>query len=290
MNVSIGCSGITWRKRGLGDGLEDIAAAGYAGSPISGVESRDAAEILRLWGSHGLAPAPGYLNGEFWDAAQREDHLHSAKVYAKVSRELDLSDIFIAVGGFETVTRAGRTRRQAAAQAGPHDMLTDNQFRTMVETITEVCEVFLQEGVRACFHTHVGTFVETEDEVERLLDAVDPELLFVGPDSGHLAWAGIDVNEFVRRHANRVTSVHLKDINLEVRDRGRAEGWTYGDFEKAGLWNELGQGDLDFPGLFQILENASYSGWITVETDVTQQPTPADSARISRKYLSGLGF
>lgn len=290
MNVSIGCSGITWRKRGLGDGLADIASAGYYGSPISGVESRDAAEIHRLWTSHGLAPAPGYINGEYWDPAQRDDQLHAARINAKISRELDLTDIFIAVGGFETVTRAGRTRRQAAANAGQLDMLTDEQFRQMTQTITEVCEVFLEEGVRPCFHTHVGTFVETEEEVERLLEAVDPELLFVGPDTGHLAWAGIDVNNFVRRHARRITSVHLKDIDLEVRERGRAEGWAYAEFEKAAIWTEVGDGDIDFPGIFQILDDVGYSGWLTVETDVTQQPTPFESARISREYLAGLGF
>jgi inosose dehydratase len=290
MEALIGCSGITWRKRGLGDGLRDIAAAGYEGAPISGVESRDAAEIGRLWNTHALSPAPGYLNGEFWDPAQRDDHLHNARTHAKVSRELDLKDIFIAVGGFETATRAGRTRRQAAANAGPLDALTDQQFRYMTQTITEVCEVFLEAGVRPCFHTHVGTFVETEDEIESLLAAIDPELLFVGPDTGHLAWAGIDVDDFFRRHAQRITSVHLKDLDLEVRDRGRAAGWGYADFEKRGIWTEIGSGDIDFPGLFKILNDVSYSGWLTVETDVTQQPTPADSARISREYLAGLGL
>lgn len=290
METLIGCSGITWRKRGLGDGLGDIAAAGYAGAPISGVESRDAAEIQRLWSEHGLAPAPGYLNGEFWDPAQRNDHLQSARTHARVSRELGLTDIFIAVGGFETVTRAGRTRRQAAANAGPLDALTDEQFRHMTQTTTEVCEAFLEEGIRPCFHTHVGTFVETEDEIETLLSAIDPEVLFVGPDTGHLAWAGIDVNDFVRRHAKRITSVHLKDIDLEVRDRGKAAGWGYADFEKAALWTEVGDGDIDFPKVFQILDDAGYNGWLTVETDVTQQQTPADSARISREYLAGLGL
>jgi inosose dehydratase len=290
MKLPLACSGITWRKRGLGDGLEDIAAAGYLGAPVNGLESRDAHQIRELWDRHGLTPAPGYLNGEFWDLAQRKDHLANARVHAEVSRALHLAEIFIAVGGFETTTAAGRTRRQAAANAGPDDALTAAQFRRMTETITEVCEIFLENGVRACFHTHVGTFVETEDEIEGLLAAVDPEILFVGPDTGHLAWAGIDVQDFVRRHVARTKSVHLKDINLDVRDRGRAAGWNYAEFEAAAIWTEVGYGDIDFPALFSTLDAADYRGWLTVETDVTQQPTPADSARISRDYLTTLGL
>ncbi|MBD8605402.1 TIM barrel protein [Aeromicrobium sp. CFBP 8757] len=290
MKVQIGCSGITWRKRGLGDGLDEIAATGYAGAPISGVGTIGADEIRDLYATHGLEPAPGYLQGDFWDPAQRDQLHEAARLQAQVHQALGVSDIFIAVGGFEVVTRAGRTRRQAAAHVGPLDRLTDEEFRQTKRTIAEVCEIFLEHGVHAGFHTHVGTFVETEDEIESLLAAIDPELLFVGPDTGHLAWAGIDVEKFVLRHIDRVRSVHVKDIDLAVRDQGRSAGWTYAQFEEAALWKELGEGDLDFPAVFKILADADYTGWITVETDITQQPTPADSARISRAYLNELGL
>ena len=65
--------------------------------------------------------------------------------------------------------------------------------------------------------------------------------------------------------------------------------WDYRTFSDKGIWTELGQGCVDFPAVFQILENAGFSGWIIVETDVTQLPTALESAIISRAYLRRLG-
>jgi inosose dehydratase len=114
-------------------------------------------------------------------------------------------------------------------------------------------------------------------------------VLFLGPDTGHLAWAGVDVVEFARRHGSRIKTLHLKDIVASVREEGVAAGWSYSTFEENAVWTELGQGAVDFPGLLDVLDSNGFNGWLIVETDVTQLPTPLESAVVSRQYLRSLG-
>lgn len=294
MNVRVGCGQITWSHNpGSAQSEEavlcEIADAGYEGAPWSNADL-DPADIRTAYARHGLVPAPSYLWGDYWDPSQRSVQLETARRYARQSRALGLTELYVAAGGFDHQSSAGRTRWQAVAHSGPEDSLTDAQYAELARTLQAVGEATLEFGVRACFHNHGGTVIEREDEVERLLADTDPDVLFLGVDTGHLAWAGIDVVAFARRHADRIKTMHLKDVNAEVRARGAAAGWDYDAFEKNGIWTEVGSGSVDFPGLFEVLAGRDFDGWLIVETDVTQLASAAESARVSRQYLRSLGI
>jgi inosose dehydratase len=74
-----------------------------------------------------------------------------------------------------------------------------------------------------------------------------------------------------------------------VRDRGRDAGWDYNTFSQQGIFVELGEGCVSFPAILAILRAGDFSGWLIVETDVTQKPTALESVTISRAYLRNLG-
>lgn len=290
MRVQLGCGQITWRGVPEDQVLDDIHRAGYAGAPMNARGGRSAQDVRSLYDSHGLLPAPGYFGGDFWDPDKREEHLATARHYAAVSQELGVTELYVASSGFDAIGRGGRTRKQAVTNVRAEDQLSDKEFTQLTDTVQAVGEILLEKGVRACFHNHVGTFVETEEEIERLLSATDPEVVFLGPDTGHLAWAGVDVVEFTRRHAARIKTMHLKDIDLRVREEGHAAGWDYPTFEQHAIWTEIGDGGVDFATVFNLLDGADFGGWLIVETDVTQQPSPYESARISRENLRRFGF
>jgi inosose dehydratase len=132
--------------------------------------------------------------------------------------------------------------------------------------------------------------IETGEEIARLLDLCDPNVVFLGPDTGHLAWAGVDPVAFCREHAERIKTIHVKDIDAGVRERGRAVGWDYGTFANNGIFVELGEGCVDIPAIIGILRDAGFAGWVIAETDVTQKPTALESATISRRYLRSIGI
>ncbi len=140
------------------------------------------------------------------------------------------------------------------------------------------------------FRNHVGSFIETRAEIDRLFALVDRSLVFQGPDVGHLAWAGDDVVAFCRDYAEDIKTIHVKDIDPKVLAEGVANNWDYSSFSEHGIFTELGEGLVDFPAVFAILKDAGFQGWVVVETDVTQKATALESATISRDYLRSIGL
>jgi inosose dehydratase len=168
--------------------------------------------------------------------------------------------------------------------------MTDAEFEQFAKTLDKVGQITMDQGVLSCFHNHVGSTIETREEIDRLFDMVDRKLVFQGPDIGHLAWAGADVVQFCRDYAQDIKTVHLKDIDPNVLKEGLENEWDYATFSAHGIFAELGEGFVDFPAVFDILSKANYEGWIVVETDVTQKPTALESATISRNYLRSIGY
>lgn len=291
MTIEIGCGQITWRGSGDSDDqvLADIAAAGYEGAPWPRGES-DAAAIRELFSRHGLKPAPGYLGGDFWDRSRRDEHLAQARHYAEISRQLGLTELYVADGGFDRERPGHRTRRQAAGSVTEADSLSDEEFARLAEGVTAVARTTLEYGVRSCFHNHVGTFVETRAEVERLLSMADPDALFLGPDTGHLAWAGDDPVAFFRDHGDRILTAHIKDIGRQALEDGRRLDWDYRTYSDEGIFTELGDGIVDWDAFFRTVQEIGFSGWLIVETDVTQLASPRESAIKSRQSLRKWGL
>lgn len=281
---SIGCGQITW-ARGLPEGqiLAEIAAAGYAGAPgDSGPPDRPARETLALFARHGLRPAPGYLSGAFWDRDQADALVAAATRKAELMRELGCAELYVAA-------QLTPERRLVAGHVGPGDLLPDDGFKRFAEALNRVGAATLAAGVRTCFHNHVGSFIETRAEIDRLFALVDRRLVFQGPDTGHLAWAGDDVVSFIRDYADSIKTIHIKDIDPRVRAEGAAAGWDYRTFSDNGIFCELGEGLVDFPAVFAILEQSDFDGWLIVETDVTRKASAAESAAISRNNLRRWG-
>lgn len=129
-----------------------------------------------------------------------------------------------------------------------------------------------------CLHAHVGTQIETVAEAEFVLDRVSPDILLVGPDTGHLSWAGADLEVFLTRHAGRVGAVHIKDYRRSVADHVRIAGKGYHDAGAAHIWTEPGRGSIDLDAALEALH--SFDGWFVVEVDIADQPTVEQSARL----------
>ena len=298
-NISVGCGQITWNQPPAQGAhapipeeqvLAEIAQAGYDGAPAGPKKGRTASELLAVYARYGLRPAPGYIGATFWNPEKQNDLLEEARRYASFAREVGCTELYVAPGGFDYVGGRGKTRRQVAGHVSPADGLSDDEYVQFADTLNRFAELTLQDGVRSCFHNHVGTVIETGDEIARLLELCDPNLVFLGPDTGHLAWAGMDPVAFCREHTPRIKTIHVKDIDASVRDRGRAAGWDYGTFSDNGIFVELGEGCVDLPAIFAILREAGFDGWAIAETDVTQKPTALESVTISRAYLRSIGI
>lgn len=286
--ILIGCGQLTWKNMNPDDVLKEIAHAGYQGAPGSLNLDVPASDVIEQFGIHGLIPAPPYFSAAFWEASKQDQILARAKPIARYVRELGCSELYVATEGGNLITRSGKTRREIAGQVSSADALPDDAMAQFAETLTEFARLTLAEGVASCFHNHVGTVIETVAELDHLLDLSDPECVFLGLDTGHLAWAGADAAAVCARYIDRIRTLHLKDIDESIRLQGVEEGWDYETFNRRGIFAELGEGSVDFPAILGGLTEAAFRGWLIVETDVTMLPTALESATISRDYLRTL--
>jgi inosose dehydratase len=290
-NVLIGCGQITWMRGAPEEQvLAEIAQAGYDGAPAGPREGRSAEETVALYKEYGLKPAPGYLGADFWRADKAEEILNRATSLARFMKQVGCTEVYVAASGFDHVTSRGLTRRDTAGHVKPEDALSEAEYRQFAKALNQVGEATLKEGVRSCFHNHVGTPIETRAEIDKLFSLVDRSVVFMGPDTGHLAWGGVDVVEFCRDYAGSIKTMHLKDINPQVMAEGREKEWSYFTFSEHGVFAELGEGFIDFPAVLEILKGENFEGWLITETDVTMKATPLESVTISRNYLKSLGL
>ena len=297
--MKIGCSSITWasfaRNRNIPQipldyFLAEISQIGYQGAPVSfGADQSPQATVAQM-ARYGLEPAPSYLGAAYWDASQEADILDRAQRAAQFMQAVGCTELFVAAMGFDYVTARGQTRRELAGQARPEDGLSPADYAQFARALNRVGEIALEHGVSICFHNHVGSVIETREEIDRLFALVDRELVFQGPDIGHLAWAGADVLSFCRDYATSIKALHIKDVDPRILRDGVQGEWGYSTFSERGIFAEIGQGCVDWRALFDILQQADYAGWVIVETDVTQKASPLESAIISREYLKGLGL
>ena len=293
LNVSIGCGQITWRglEKSQNEILAEIAQAGYAGAPAGPYGDVSAHELLDQYASHGLKPAPGYLGVDFWDKGAEEQIFEQAHRFGSFSQVLGLTELYVAAGGFnDYITPRGLSRAQVSGHVTVDDGMTDEEFDQFAKVLTAVGRITLEYGVSSCFHNHVGSTIETRAEIDRLFSMVIRDVVFMGPDTGHLEWAGESALQFCRDYASAIRTIHIKDIDAAVLAEGVAAEWDYGTFTDNGIWTELGQGAIDFPAIFAVLDQAGFNGWIIVETDDTQLDTPLESAVVSRAYLRELGI
>jgi len=256
--------------------LADVAAAGFGAVHADVPDGERVGAYRDRLGRHGLAPAPGYLAGELHRPAARPELLEGARRAAAQHAELGLGEIFLA----GRLVPERMTRPARSGEVAPDVATLD----LMAESVGLVAEVMAREGVRPCLHSHVGSLIESEAELEHLLAATDPGLVRLGPDTGHLAWAGADPAAFLARHRDRVGALHLKDVRLAVAERGRREDLDYPEQVALGLWAELGLGDLPLEECLRVV--AARDLWVVVEVDRASRPTPLESARTCAGWLA----
>lgn len=142
--------------------------------------------------------------------------------------------------------------------------LDDAGWKTLLSNLDRLHDVAAEQGIRAVLHPHVGTMIEQNIEVQRVLDGSSIPLCL---DTGHLLIGGTDPLELARAAADRITHTHLKDVDAEFAARVQAGELTYTDAVAQGMYTPLGTGDVDIEGVVRHLVDSGFDGWFTLEQD-----------------------
>jgi inosose dehydratase len=156
-------------------------------------------------------------------------------------------------------------------------------WATLLSNLERAVEMAGERGVRACVHPHVGTMVETREEVERLIDGCEAPLCL---DTGHLTVGGADPIDLANQIPGRIAHVHLKDVDPAVLATIHASERTYTGAVRAGLYRPLGEGGIDLRGLVRSLEGAGYRGWYVPEQDRILEADPGPDVTLAEARAS----
>jgi inosose dehydratase len=257
--------------------LDDFVAAGYDATERCASMPADPLLLKADLDARGLSLLGAFVGVAFRDPDQIDAELAKALEIASWLQQLGARYLIVADGGDER-------RRAEGGHVDPAGGLSETGWRSLADGLHQLARAVAPLGLQVVFHNHVGTYVETPDEIARLLDHTDPALVGWCLDCGHVAYGGGDSLELLRRYGDRVGYVHLKDVDGAVLERARAEQWHFHTALKHYIFAPLGQGSVGIPEVVGALRDHGYNGWLVIEQDTTPDD-PTQTARANREYL-----
>jgi inosose dehydratase len=260
--------------------LREMRAAGFAGSELGHAYPRTPAPLAEALGRHNLRLVSGWHSTYLASKPLAEEE-KSFRAHLNLLKTLGTRVVIVA-----ECTRCIHGNRDAALGFGDKlaPRLTEAEWPKLLAGLQHLAAVAASEEMQVVYHHHMGTVIQAEADLERLLaGASDVRLLL---DAGHLAFAGIDPVAVAQRHAARIAHVHLKSVRPAVAERVRREGWSFYRAVANGVFTVAGDGCVDYPAIFQILAAADYRGWLVVEAEEDPVKVPAlPKAKAARAYV-----
>jgi len=288
MSVRIGINPITWSNDDLPElggetpletCLAEAREAGYAGIELGNKFPRESAVLRPILDRHGLALISGWYSARLLGRTAAEE-IRAVEPHLSL-----LSEMGSAVMVFAETTGSVAGERGRPLSRRPR--LSEADWPRFAERLTAVADHLVRRGVRMAYHHHMGTVVESEAEIDRLMRSTG-ESVGLLLDTGHLAYAGADPVAVAKRHIARINHVHCKDVRADVLAAMRGDDRSFLDAVVEGVFTVPGDGAVDFAAVLGVLKTAGYQGWLVVEAE--QDPAkahPLTYARIGCRYLSG---
>jgi inosose dehydratase len=274
MNLRIGINPLTWTNDDmpeLGDEipLETCLAqaheAGYAGVELGHKFPRNAEALLPLVHRFGLEVISGWYSSALLtrsvEAEVRALEPHLSLLKAVGTNVLVLCETSLAVHGDLTTPLSKRPR------------LNEKQWKRLTDGLERLGAHTASRGVRLAYHPHMGSAVQTPDEIDRVMKSCGSDVWLL-LDTGHVTFSGGDPIDTARRYGSRVAHVHTKDVRWKVLQLSLVEDVPFLKAVLDGVFTVPGDGCVDFTGVFRELAKAHYDGWLVVEAE--QDPHKAD--------------
>jgi inosose dehydratase len=287
MSVRIGINPITWSnddlpelggKTPLETCLAEAREAGYAGIELGNKFPRASAVLRPILDRHGLALISGWYSGRLLERSTAEE-LRAMESHLRL-----LSDMGSTVMVFAETT--GGVAGERARPVTQRPRISESDWPGFAERLTAVADHLADRGVRMAYHHHMGTVVESEGEIDRLMRSTGGSVGLL-LDTGHLVFAGADPAAVAKRHIARICHVHCKDVRSKVLAAVRKADRSFLDAVVDGVFTVPGDGAIDFAAVLRVLKAARYQGWLVVEAE--QDPAkahPLTYARMGYDFLS----
>lgn len=281
MTVKIGISPIAWQNDDLPDltsaftteqCLKEAREIGYTGVERGRRMPADTEGLKAYLQKYDIALCGGWCSGNLLVASVEEE-------CAAITQQVDQ---FISLNAPCLVYAECSNTVQGMANTPVNDRpkLSKDEVTTYAKKLSEVAKWMQDRGMVLSYHHHMGSFIESEEEVNWLMEGSSPEVTLCF-DTGHLLFGGGDVMATMDRWADRIHHVHFKDIRPDVVKDVRDNDRSFLDAVIAGAFTVPGDGCIDFQAVADKLAKMSFNGWIVVEAE--QDPAKAPPYEYSQK-------
>ena len=258
--------------------ISEMALAGFEGSEVGNKYPRDPEKLNKALKLRGLTICNAWFSSFL-----------TTKSLVEVEKDfVQQCDFLYAVGA----RIIGAAEQGNSIQGKPLPIFdakprfTDEEWKRLTEGLNHLGTIAKKKGMQLVYHHHMGTGVQTTEEIDRLMEMTDPELVGLLYDSGHLVFSGEDHLAVLHKYLKRIKHVHLKNVRFEVMEKAKKEKWSFLQAVRNGVFTVPGDGGLDFVPVFDALKSGGYKGWWVVEAE--QDPAkanPLEYALIARRYI-----
>jgi len=258
--------------------VSEMALAGFQGSEVGNKYPKDPAVLNKALKLRGLticnAWFSSFLTTKPLKEVEKDFIAHRDFLYAVGARVIGAAEQGNSIQG----------KPLPIFDAKP--VYTKDQWKMVADGLNRLGQLAQEKGMQLTYHHHMGTGVQTAEEIDTLMEMTEPGLCDLLYDTGHLVFAGEDHLAVLKKWAPRIKHVHLKDVRPDVVARAKKEKWSFLQAVKAGAFTVPGDGAIDFVPVFDALKKANYAGWWVVEAE--QDPAkanPFEYAVKARSYI-----
>ena len=273
MSVKIGVSPISWTNDDMPELGKDTTVehcltegkqAGYRGFELGGKWPKDS-EILRpLFDKYSMDVVSSWFCGGLL-AHSLEDEIERITPHMNLLKDM----------GTEVIVYCEMdscVHGDISSPLSKRPILDDGQWEEWTEKLSQLAKYTLSNGMKLAYHHHMGTVVQIEEEIDKLMAMTTTDLGLVF-DTGHLIYAGADPLEVYKKHNDRVMHIHCKDVRDEILNHSLDTDSSFLNSVLSGVYTVPGDGDFNFSELFKMVGEANFSGWVVVEAE--QDPAKA---------------
>ena len=287
MTIRIGINPLTWTnddmpELGAETPLETCLAegreAGYEGFELGNKFPRDPGVLGPILTSHGLDLVSGWYSSNLLTRTVDEE-IDAVQSHLHLLRSLG-STVMV----FAETTGAVHGMMDQPVDTRPQ--MSDEEWQRFTSRLDEMGRYLDGEGVNMAYHHHMGTVVESQQDIDRMMAATGPSVGLL-LDTGHLTYAGGDPLRAIRDHGARINHVHCKDIRPDVLAESKAQRSSFLNSVLQGVFTVPGDGCIDYGAVWSALQEFNYSGWLVVEAE--QDPaiaTPLKYAKMGYSHLA----
>jgi inosose dehydratase len=286
--ITLGIAPIAWTNDDMPDlGKEntfeqcvsEMALAGFSGCEVGGKYPRDIAVLKKALKLRGMSIASAWFSSFL-----------TTKPYQETADEFIVHRDFLHAMGAKVVVVAEQGHSVQGMLDTPvfagKPYFTNEEWEKLAEGLNALGRLAAEKGMKVVYHHHMGTGVQTEAEIDKLMEMTDPQLVYLLLDTGHLVCSGEDYVGILKKYLPRIKHIHLKDVRKSMVEKVKAEDMSFLDGVRAGMFTVPGDGDIDFAPVFATVDQSDYEGWYIVEAE--QDPAkanPLEYAQIAREYI-----